>query len=93
MKKSCFSRRLYLEGLRQLRLPGIIGGLLLVLAALLVIIGRAVTHSYLSSIYLFNSIDLFSAFPLLPAVPLLLAPLMILRPVSYTHLDVYKRQG
>ena len=28
MKKSCFSRRLYLEGLRQLRLPGIIGGLL-----------------------------------------------------------------
>lgn len=79
MKKSCFSRRLYLEGLRQLRLPGIIGGLLLVLAALLVIIGRAVTHSYLSSIYLFNSIDLFSAFPLLPAVPLLLAPLMILR--------------
>ena len=83
MKKSWFSFRLYREGLRQLRLIGIMGMVILSLEAILIPVGRIVSirqmERYAEGSYMSKElVNFLEMHPLLVLCFCVLAPLMVL---------------
>ena len=82
MKKNWFSLRLYLEGIRQLRLIGIMGMVILSLEAILIPVGRLVNiremRHFTSSSITKTLLNFPEMHPLLVLCFCVLAPLMVL---------------
>ncbi len=87
MKKSWFDVRLYREGLRQLRVMGILSLVLMTLAAVLVPVGRAIGAASSQAAYLARG-EAFAPETLtfLNAHPLLILSFLVLAPVMSLYL-------